>query len=129
MVDLNRAVAIGLAEGPEAGLAAIDALDASALRAYHHLPAARADFLRRLGRWPEAAREYRLALGLAENALEKRFLAARIARCEACGDPWTARRGPTSPASEVVTSSLPILRRGLIRPARRLWRFPDGGCD
>jgi RNA polymerase sigma factor (sigma-70 family) len=79
VVELNRAVAIGLAEGPEAGLAAIDAIHAATLRDYHHLPAARADFLRRLGRWAEAAREYRLALSLADNAQEKSFLASRIA--------------------------------------------------
>jgi predicted RNA polymerase sigma factor len=86
VVELNRAVAIGLAEGPEAGLAAIDAIQAPALRAYHHLPAARADFLRRLGRRDEAAREYRAALGLTDNAQEKSFLAARLARCETGGD-------------------------------------------
>ncbi len=83
VVDLNRAVAIGLAQGPEAGLAALDAIDTSALRRYHLLPAARADFLRLLGRWPEAAAEYRRALELADNAREQTFLAARLAACEA----------------------------------------------
>ena len=83
VVELNRAVAIGLAEGPAAGLAAIDAIEASALRGYHLLPAARADFLRRLGRWPEAAAEYRAALDLVDNAREQSFLAARLAACEA----------------------------------------------
>ncbi|MBI4246186.1 MAG: sigma-70 family RNA polymerase sigma factor [Candidatus Rokubacteria bacterium] len=83
VVELNRAVAIGLAQGPAAGLAALDAIDASALREYHLLPAARADFLRRLGRWTEAAAEYRRALGLADNAREQRFLAARLAAGEA----------------------------------------------
>src|SRR5437899_10299493 len=67
VVELNRAVAIGLARGPLAGLAALDAIDASALREHHLLPAARADFLRRLGRRPEAASEYRGAPGLARN--------------------------------------------------------------
>jgi len=85
VVELNRAVAIGLAEGPEAGLAAVDRIDGSALRGYHHLPAARADFLRRLGRWTEAAAEYRRALALADNARERTFLAARLASCEAGG--------------------------------------------
>jgi len=85
VVELNRAVAIGLARGPEAGLAALDALDASALRGYHHLPAARADFLRRLGRWAEAAAAYGRALELADNARERSFLADRIATCEARG--------------------------------------------
>jgi RNA polymerase sigma factor (sigma-70 family) len=83
VVGLNRAVAIGLAWGPEAGLSALDEIDAPALRGYHLLPAARADFLRRLGRWPEAAAEYRRALGLAPNRRERRFLAIRIALCEA----------------------------------------------
>jgi RNA polymerase sigma factor (sigma-70 family) len=85
VVELNRAVAIGLAHGPEAGLAALDGIDAPALRGYHHLPAARADFLRRLGRWTEAAAEYRRALGLADNARERSFYAARLAACEAPG--------------------------------------------
>ena len=86
VVELNRAVAIGLAHGPEAGLAALDAIDASALRGYHHLPAARADFLRRLRRWADAAAEYRRALELADNARERSFLADRIATCEARGE-------------------------------------------
>ena len=85
VVELNRAVAIGLAEGPANGLAALDAVDASALGGYHLLPAARADFLRRLGRWAEAASEYRRALALADNAREQHFLAARLSECEAGG--------------------------------------------
>jgi RNA polymerase sigma factor (sigma-70 family) len=85
VIELNCAVAIGLADGPEAGLTALDQLDASALRDYHLLPAARADFLRRLERWAEAAREYRRALDLADNAREQTFLAARLAACEERG--------------------------------------------
>ncbi|MBI2202563.1 MAG: RNA polymerase subunit sigma-24 [Candidatus Rokubacteria bacterium] len=85
VIDLNRAVAIGLADGPVAGLAALDAIDAAALRGYHLLPAARADFLRRLGRLGEAAGEYRRALALTDNAREQTFLAARLAACEAGG--------------------------------------------
>jgi len=91
VVELNRAVAIGLAHGPEAGLAALDAIDATALRGYHLLPAARADFLRRLGRWTEAATDYRRALALADNASEQKFLAARLAACETGG---SDRSGP-----------------------------------
>ncbi len=83
VVELNRAVAIGLADGPEAGLVALDGIDASALRGYHLLPAARADFLRRLGRWAEAVAEYRRALALADNARERTFLSVRLAACEA----------------------------------------------
>jgi len=82
VVELNRAVAIGLARGPLAGLAALDAIDASALREYHLLPAARADFLRRLGRRTEAASEYRRALGLADNAREQAFYERRLAACD-----------------------------------------------
>jgi RNA polymerase sigma factor (sigma-70 family) len=82
VVDLNRAVAIGLARGAAAGLAALDAVDARALRDYHLLPAARADFLRRLERWAEAAGEYRRALALADNPRERAFLASRLATCE-----------------------------------------------
>jgi RNA polymerase sigma-70 factor (ECF subfamily) len=85
VVDLNRAAAIGMAEGPEAGLAALDRIDANALRAYHLLPAARADFLRRLGRWDDAATAYRAALELVDNARERAFLAGRLAECQAAG--------------------------------------------
>ena len=96
VVELNRAVAIGLAQGPAAGLVALDSIDASALRGYHLLPAARADFLRRLGRWAEAATEYRRALGLADNARERTFLEARLAVCTAGGE---NRSQPAHPRS------------------------------
>jgi RNA polymerase sigma factor (sigma-70 family) len=82
VIALNRAVAIGLAHGPATGLAALDQIDPTPLRAYHLLPAARADFLRRLARWPEAAAEYRRALDLADNGPERAFLASRLAACE-----------------------------------------------
>jgi RNA polymerase sigma-70 factor (ECF subfamily) len=85
VVNLNRAVAIGLADGPAAGLAALEGIEGPALRGYHLLPAARADFLRRLGRWSEAAVEYRHALGLTDNARERTFLSARLAACESEG--------------------------------------------
>jgi RNA polymerase sigma-70 factor (ECF subfamily) len=86
VIQLNRAVAIGLAHGPAVGLAVLDGLAAAALRGYHLLPASRADFLRRLERWPEAAAEYRRALPLTDNARERSFLAARLATCEARGE-------------------------------------------
>jgi len=85
VVELNLAVAIGLAQGPVAGLAALDRIGDPALRDYHLLPAARAEFLRRLGREREAAVEYRCALRLADNPREQAFLAARLAACEAGG--------------------------------------------
>jgi RNA polymerase sigma-70 factor, ECF subfamily len=82
VVALNRAAAIGMARGAEAGLAALDALDTDALKGYHLLPSARGDFLRRLGRWREAAACYRQALEMVENASERRFLAGRLEECE-----------------------------------------------
>jgi RNA polymerase sigma-70 factor (ECF subfamily) len=79
VVALNRAVAVGLADGPAAGLAALDRLAAEPqLAGYGYLPAARADFLLRLGRRAAARAAYREALGLTENAVERAFLADRI---------------------------------------------------
>ena len=82
VVRLNRAVAVGMAEGPEAGLALLDDV-ADTLADYPLLPAARADLLRRLARWQDAADEYRRALALAPSAPERRFLARRLAEVEA----------------------------------------------
>ncbi|HWM85048.1 MAG TPA: RNA polymerase sigma factor [Kofleriaceae bacterium] len=80
VVELNRAVAVAMAEGPERGLALLDRLAATgALRQYHLLPAARADLLRRLGRAEEAAAAYREAIALVTNEPERRFLARRLA--------------------------------------------------
>ena len=75
VVALNHAVAVAMADGPAAGLALVDALD---LPGYHLLPATRADLLRRLGRFAEAAAEYRKALSLVTSEVEKRYLAARL---------------------------------------------------
>jgi predicted RNA polymerase sigma factor len=85
VVELNLAVAIGLAHGALAGLAALDRIADPALRGYHLLPAARADFLRRLGRPADAAAEYARALGLVDNPREHAFLAARLAACVRAG--------------------------------------------
>jgi RNA polymerase sigma-70 factor (ECF subfamily) len=80
VVKLNRAVAVAMADGPEAGLALVDELERSGLLdAYHLLPATRADLLRRLGRDEEAAVSYRLALDLASTDAERRFLGRRLA--------------------------------------------------
>jgi RNA polymerase sigma-70 factor (ECF subfamily) len=80
VVELNRAVAVGMAQGPEAGLALLGALAASgALAGYRLLPAARADLLRRLGRHAEAAVSYEQALDLAGTEAERRYLARRHA--------------------------------------------------
>jgi RNA polymerase sigma-70 factor, ECF subfamily len=80
VVELNRAVAVGMAAGPAAGLALADALaDAGALPGYHLLPATRADLLRRLGRHAEAAEAYRAARELAPTDAERRYLERRLA--------------------------------------------------
>ncbi|HEX3962706.1 MAG TPA: DUF6596 domain-containing protein [Trebonia sp.] len=84
VVDLNRAVATGMADGPAAGLALLDALAASGtLAGYHLLPAARADLLRRLGRHAEAAQAYGDALALAGTGAERRYLSRRVTEATA----------------------------------------------
>jgi RNA polymerase sigma-70 factor, ECF subfamily len=83
VIALNHAVAVALADGPDAGLQRLDALEAGGtLAGYHLLPAARADLLRRLGRLPEAARAYREALALVGNDAEQRFLKRRLAELD-----------------------------------------------
>jgi RNA polymerase sigma-70 factor, ECF subfamily len=84
VVELNRAVAVAQAYGAQAGLPLLDDLDARGeLPAYHLLPAARADLLRTLGRFEEAAAAYRRALALVANEPERRFLERRLAEVEA----------------------------------------------
>ena len=79
VIALNRAVAVAMADGPRAGLAIINELAASGeLDEYHLLHAARADMLRRLGSNAEAAENYELALSLASNDSERRFLERRL---------------------------------------------------
>jgi RNA polymerase sigma-70 factor (ECF subfamily) len=84
IVALNRAVAIAMWQGPEAGLPLIDQL-ADPLAGYHLWHAARADLLRRLGRRGEAAAAYRAALTHVGSAPERRFLEGRLAEVEARG--------------------------------------------
>ena len=82
LVDLNRAVAVAMVDGPAAGLALLDTLTTDRrLANYHLLPAARADLLRRLGRRAEAAEAYRRALGLVGNEPERAFLRRRLREC------------------------------------------------
>jgi RNA polymerase sigma-70 factor (ECF subfamily) len=79
VVELNRAAAVAMAHGPQAGLALIDALAADGILAgYHLLHAARADLLRRAHRPHEAAEAYRAALELCPNAGERRYLERRL---------------------------------------------------
>jgi RNA polymerase sigma-70 factor (ECF subfamily) len=74
-VEMNRAVAVAMAEGPAAGLRILDAIDAErGLANSHLLPAARADLLARLGRTREARDAYERAIALAANAPERRLL-------------------------------------------------------
>jgi RNA polymerase sigma factor (sigma-70 family) len=81
VVALNRAVAVAEAEGPQAGLALVEAIEG--LDRYHLLHAARADLLRRLGRTAEASEAYRSALELTRNPAERAFLAGRLAELSA----------------------------------------------
>jgi RNA polymerase sigma-70 factor (ECF subfamily) len=82
VVRLNRAVAVGMAQHPDAGLELVAELERSGeLADYHLLPATRADLLRRSGRTAEAAEAYGQALELVENDAERRFLERRLAEC------------------------------------------------
>lgn len=81
VVELNRAVAVSMAEGPEAALPLVDALaEEPALRAYHLLPSVRGDLLERLGRREEARAEFERAASLTRNAREQSLLRGRAAR-------------------------------------------------
>ncbi len=83
VVALNRAVAVGFAQGPETGLAALDALaNEPQLASYGYLSSARADFLGRLGRVEEARIAYKDALRLTENEVERHFLSRRLEQLE-----------------------------------------------
>jgi RNA polymerase sigma-70 factor (ECF subfamily) len=85
VVELNRAAAIAMADGPAAGLALLDEIDAKGeLAGYYLLPAARADLLRRVGRSKEAAEAYRLALALVPTEPERLYLNRRLAEVESC---------------------------------------------
>ena len=80
VVELNRAVAVAMAEGPERGLELVEALEREgALEHYHLLHATRADLLRRLGRAEDASVAYRRALALVANPVERAFLERRLA--------------------------------------------------
>jgi RNA polymerase sigma-70 factor (ECF subfamily) len=86
VVDLNRAVALAQVAGPATGLAVVDALGADpAMAEYRFFHATRADFLRRLGRWGEAATAYEAALALTANEPERAFLEGRRAEVAARG--------------------------------------------
>jgi RNA polymerase sigma factor (sigma-70 family) len=83
VIELNRAVAIGMAEGPQAALAIVDGLaHEPALRSYHLLPSVRGDLLHRLGRFDEARAAFEAAAALAGNARERDLLRRRAALAE-----------------------------------------------
>jgi RNA polymerase sigma-70 factor (ECF subfamily) len=84
VIELNRAAAVAMAEGCEAGLRLLDELqERGELGGYYLLPAARADLLRRQGRWGAAAEAYREALALVGHSAERRYLTGRLAEVEA----------------------------------------------
>ncbi|WP_415925466.1 RNA polymerase sigma factor [Streptomyces sp. ME19-01-6] len=86
VIELNRAVAVSMSEGPAAALPLIDALaDEPALKDYHLLPSVRGDLLERLGRGAEARAEFERAATQTHNARERRLLLERAARCGSCG--------------------------------------------
>jgi predicted RNA polymerase sigma factor len=102
VVELNRAVALGMAFGPAAGLELADALTSEpALKAYHLLPSVRGDLLAKLGRADEARAEFERAAALTQNARERAMLLDRAAAISApapASDPVeTPATVPTSP--------------------------------
>jgi predicted RNA polymerase sigma factor len=107
IVRLNRAVAVGMARGPEAGLAIVDELRGDpALRDYHLLPGIRGDLLFKLGRRDEARLEFERAAALATNTAERAFLLRRA-------DDLPAAGGPRSTLGQAV---LDFLRRDDLDP-------------
>lgn len=91
VVELNRAVAVTMAFGPEAGLELVDSLaDELALRDYHLLPSVRGDVVVRLGRLAEAREEFERAADLCNNERERELLLSRAVACGAYGPPRTS---------------------------------------
>jgi predicted RNA polymerase sigma factor len=84
VVELNRAVAVAMTDGPERGLQIVDGLATEPVLAnYHHLPSVRGDLLARLGRHDEAAAEFRRAAALTRNIPERTVLLQRACECDA----------------------------------------------
>ncbi|MEV5968738.1 RNA polymerase sigma factor [Streptomyces sp. NPDC051921] len=95
VVELNRAVAVSMADGPEAGLALVDALaTAPALSGYHLLPSVRGDLLARMGRTQEARAEFERAAALTRNERERALLRERAAKAGGTGPAGGAGPGP-----------------------------------
>jgi predicted RNA polymerase sigma factor len=88
VVELNRAVAISMADGPEAALMIVDRLTAEpTLKRYHLLPSVRGDLLAKLGRLKEARTEFTRAAAMTENMRERELLSRRAAACAEEHDP------------------------------------------
>ncbi|MEY9877516.1 RNA polymerase sigma factor (sigma-70 family) [Streptacidiphilus sp. MAP12-33] len=119
VVQLNRAVAVGRAEGPQAGLDLADSLHLDpALQDYHLLPSVRADLLQRLGRTAEARAEFRRAAGLTRNAAERAFL---LRRAEGGQDAHRGRElGPATVEFLAQAALDPASRRSYEQTLRRL---------
>jgi|GEM_PF-1737 len=114
VVQLNRAVALAMAHGPEAGLALADTLvGAPALKGYHRLPSVRGDLLARLGRHEEARREFERAAALTLNVPERTILTRRAAACAdlAARAPGTAAAGQGA-AVTLAEAAIAFLARG-----------------
>jgi RNA polymerase sigma factor (sigma-70 family) len=95
VVELNRAVALSMAFGPQAGLELIDALASEpSLKAYHLLPSVRGDLLTKLGRFDEARAEFKRAATLTRNVRERNLL---LERARACGEPSGSGSAPPEP--------------------------------
>jgi len=91
IVELNRAVAVGMAFGPAAGLKVVDALTTEAsLAGYHLLPSVRGDLLKKLGRFEEAQKEFERAAALTRNARERKMMLERVRECAASGSQTSA---------------------------------------
>ena len=92
IVELNRAVAVAMAFGPEAGLELVDALNSEpTLKTYHLLPSVRGDLLKKLGRFREARAEFERAASMTRNRREREFL---LARSRACAESAGASHAP-----------------------------------
>jgi predicted RNA polymerase sigma factor len=98
IIELNRAVAVGMAEGAEAGLPMVDRLMSNpALKGYHLLPSVRGDLLHKLGRYEEARAAFEAAAALAGNTREHNLLMRRAAEAADAATSSSAARPGTDP--------------------------------
>jgi RNA polymerase sigma factor (sigma-70 family) len=96
VVELNRAVAVAMASGPQAGLELVDSLVSEpSLKAYHLLPSVRADLLKKLGRLNEARAEFERAASLTRNTRERELLLARSRACAEAADGASSTQPPS----------------------------------